>query len=95
MPTERLACAVMAHNLSRAAGVLAGGKLVKVRTGTIRITLINIPARRAFPAGSHTLPPAWHTSRRARPFMTMFDNVGASPQAAWPPITSLPRRRTT
>lgn len=40
-----LTCAVIAYNLSRAAGVLAGGKLVKARTTTIRAKLINIPAR--------------------------------------------------
>jgi len=38
-----LACAVMAYNLSRAAGVLADRKLGKARTATIRTTLINIP----------------------------------------------------
>ena len=46
-----LACAVMAYNLSRAAGVLAGKKLGKARTATIRTKLINIPARLAFSAG--------------------------------------------
>ena len=50
-----LACAVMAYNLSRAAGVLAGRKLGKARTATIRSTLINIPARLAFSAGTYTL----------------------------------------
>src|SRR5664279_2815527 len=76
-----LACAVMAYNLSRAAGVLAGGKLGKARTTTIRTTLINIPARLAFSAGSYTLHlPA--NSRRERPFLTMFDNVQAPPKAA-------------
>src|SRR5664279_4889583 len=76
-----LACAVMAYNLSRAAGVLAGGKLGKARTTTIRTTLINIPARLASSAGTYTLHlPA--NSRRERPFLTMFDNVQAPPQAA-------------
>jgi len=45
----------MACNLSRAAGVLAGRKLGKARTATIRSTLINIPARLAFSAGTYTL----------------------------------------
>src|SRR5664279_1227473 len=45
----------MAYNLSRAAGVLAGRKLGKARTATIRSTLINIPARLAFSAGTYTL----------------------------------------
>jgi hypothetical protein len=76
-----LACAVMAYNISRAAGVLAGRKLGKARTATIRTTLINIPARLAFSAGSYTLHlPA--NSRRERPFMTMFDDIQAPPKAA-------------
>ena len=76
-----LACAVMAYNLSRAVGVLAGGKLGKARTATIRSKLINIPARLAFSAGSYTLHlPA--NSRRERPFMTMFDDIQAPTQAA-------------
>ena len=37
-----MACAVMAYNLSRAVGVLAGGKLGKARTATIRSKLINM-----------------------------------------------------
>ncbi len=45
-----LTCAVIAYNLARAAGVLAGGKLRKARTTTIRATLINIPARVAYSA---------------------------------------------
>jgi len=45
-----LTCAVIAYNLAGAAGVLAGGKLRKARTTTIRVTLINIPARVAFSA---------------------------------------------
>jgi len=76
-----LACAVIAHNLSRAAGVLAGGKLGKARTGTIRTKLINIPARVAHTARTYTLHlPA--NSRRQDRFMTMFDAIGAPPQAA-------------
>jgi len=59
----------------------AGSKLGKARTATIRTTLINIPARLAFSAGSYTLHlPA--NSRRERPFMTMFDDIQAPPQAA-------------
>jgi hypothetical protein len=76
-----LACAVMAYNLSRAAGVLAGGKLGKARTATIRTTLINVPARVSFSAGTYTLHlPA--NSRRETPFMTMFDDALAPPKAA-------------
>jgi len=59
----------------------AGRKLCKARTATIRTTLINIPARLAFSAGTYTLHlPA--NSRRERPFLTMFDNVQAPPKAA-------------
>ena len=76
-----LACAVMAYNLSRAAGVLAGRKLGKARPATIRSTVINIPARLAFSAGSYTLHlPA--NSRRQDRFITMFDAIQAPPKAA-------------
>ena len=71
----------MAYNLSRAAGVLAGGRLRKARTATIRTALINIPARVAFSAGTYTLHlPA--NSRREAPFMTMFDDIQDPSQAA-------------
>jgi hypothetical protein len=77
----RLACAVIAYNLSRAAGVLAGGKLGKARTATTRTKLINIPARLAYSAGTDTLHrPA--NSRREQRFHTMFDAVQAPPKAA-------------
>jgi hypothetical protein len=56
-------------------------QLGKARTATIRSTVINIPARLAFSAGSYTLHlPA--NSRRERPFLTMFDNIQAPPKAA-------------
>ena len=72
---------MIAHNLARAAGVLAGGKLRKAQTGTIRTKLINIPARVSFSAGTYTLHlPA--NSRRERPFMTMFDAIHPPPKAA-------------
>ena len=76
-----LTCAVIAYNLSRAVGVLAGGKLGKARTATIRTNLINIPARLAYSAGAYTLHlPA--NSRREQRFLTMFDAVQAPPKAA-------------
>jgi Transposase DDE domain group 1 len=37
--------AVMAFNLTRAAATLAGGRFAKATTGTIRRTLISVPAR--------------------------------------------------
>jgi hypothetical protein len=76
-----LACAVIAYNLARAAGVLAGGKLRKARTATIRAKLINIPARVSHSARTFTLHlPA--NSRREERFMTMFDAIADPPQAA-------------
>jgi hypothetical protein len=40
-----LVLAVMAFNLTRAAGRLTGGRFARATTGTIRRTLINVPAR--------------------------------------------------
>ncbi len=40
-----LACAALAHNLTRAAGALAAAFHARARTGTIRAQLINTPAR--------------------------------------------------
>ena len=76
-----LACAVIAHNLARAAGVLAGGKLGKARTGTIRTNLINIPARVSYSARSFTLHLPVNSRREDR-FITMFDAIQAPPKAA-------------
>lgn len=42
-------CAAIAHNLLRAAGILAGSRHGKARGATLRRTLINIPARLARP----------------------------------------------
>jgi len=51
----------MAFNLTRAAGALAGGRLTKATTATIRRTLISVPARVASSARRLTLhlPHAW------------------------------------
>jgi hypothetical protein len=56
-----LVCAVMAFNLTRSAGTLAGGRLAKATTGTIRRTLISVPARVASSARRIRLhlPTAW------------------------------------
>lgn len=76
-----LTCAVIAYNLSRAAGVLAGGKLRKARTTTIRAKLINIPARISTTARTFTLHlPA--NSPHEVPYLRMFDATAAPPQAA-------------
>jgi len=52
-----LVCAAIAFNLTRALGVMAGGRFAKAETATIRARLINIPARLA------------RTSRRLRLYL--------------------------
>jgi len=42
-------CAAIAHNLLRAAGVIAGGGLARARGATLRRTLVFVPARLARP----------------------------------------------
>jgi hypothetical protein len=56
-----LVCAVLAFNLTRAAGTLAGARFAHATTGTIRRTLISIPARVASSARRLTmhLPRDW------------------------------------
>ena len=61
--------------------VLAGGKLGRARTATIRTKLVNIPGRVSSSARTYTVHlPA--RSRRQDRFMTMFDAVQAPPEAA-------------
>ncbi|MHA6796161.1 hypothetical protein ACVGVM_21995 [Pseudonocardia bannensis] len=50
-----LVCAAMAHNLTRAADALAGGRHARTRTGTIRAQLIHTPARLAHSAHRQVL----------------------------------------
>jgi hypothetical protein len=50
-----LVCAAMAHNLTRAAAALAGGRHRRTRTGTIRAQLIHTPARLAHSAHRQVL----------------------------------------
>ena len=45
-----LSCAVIAHNLLRAAGILDGGSHAVARGATLRRDLVNVPARFAAPA---------------------------------------------
>ena len=56
-----LVCAVMALNLTRAAASLSGPTLAKATTGTVRRTLVTVPARVATSARRITLhlPAAW------------------------------------
>jgi hypothetical protein len=82
-----LACAVIAHNLLRAAGTLAGGAAAVARGATLRHDLVNVPARFAAPARKPILHlPAhwpWQTG-----WKTLWDNVigyyypSAQPRAA-------------
>ena len=69
-----LACAVIAHNLLRAAGTLAGGNHAVARGATLRRDLVNVPARFAAPARKPMLHlPAhwpWQTG-----WKTLWDNV--------------------
>uniref|UniRef100_UPI001BAA9862 IS1380 family transposase n=1 Tax=Pseudarthrobacter albicanus TaxID=2823873 RepID=UPI001BAA9862 len=76
-----LVAAVMAYNLTRAAGILAAGPFGKARTGTVRRKLIHVPARIASSARQVRLhlPESW-------PWQTaweeLFTTVHAPPQAA-------------
>ena len=56
-----LACAVIAHNLLRTAGTIAGSKYTVARGATLRRTLVTVPARFAAPARKPTLhlPADW------------------------------------
>jgi hypothetical protein len=56
-----LACAVIAHNLLRATGTLAGDKHAVARGATLRRDLVAVPARLAAPARKPTLhlPAHW------------------------------------
>ncbi len=69
-----LGCAVIAHNLLRAAATLAGGNHAVARGATLRRDLVNVPARFAAPARKPVLHlPAhwpWQTG-----WKTLWDNV--------------------
>jgi hypothetical protein len=69
-----LGCAVIAHNLLRAAGTLAGANHAVARGATLRRNLVNVPARFAAPARKPMLHlPAhwpWQTG-----WKTLWDNV--------------------
>jgi hypothetical protein len=69
-----LSCAVIAHNLLRAAGTLAGGNHATARGATLRRDLVKVPARFAVPARKPMLHlPAhwpWQTGWKA-----LWDNV--------------------
>jgi hypothetical protein len=78
-----LVLAVMAFNLTRAAATLAGHGLAKAITGTIRRTLITVPARIASSARRLTLhlPTAWpwHSA-----WTTLFTQTCGPPRSTTP-----------
>jgi hypothetical protein len=78
-----LVLAVIAFNLTRAAGLLAdhGGRLAKATTATIRRTLIHVPARLARSARriQPHLPEAWPWESA---FARLFTATHAPPPAA-------------
>ncbi len=75
-------CAAIAHNLLRAAGVLAGGHHGRARGSTLRRKIVNIPARLARPQRRPVLhlPTHWPWSRA---WLTLWHNtIGPSPPNA-------------
>ena len=78
-----LVLAVMAFNLTRAAGTLAGGRFTRARTGTIRRTLISVPARIASSARRLTLhlPRDWPWEMQ---WTELFTRTGSPPAATTP-----------
>ena len=69
-----LACAVITHNLLRAAGTLAGGDHAVARGATLRRDLVNVPARFAAPARKPTLHLPIHWPRQLE-WKTLWHNV--------------------
>ena len=76
-----LGCAVIAHNLLRAAGTLAGGDAAVARGATLRRDLVNVPARFAAPARKPMLhlPSPLATGKSG--WKTLWDNVIGYPTA--------------
>lgn len=75
-------CAAIAHNLLRAAGVLAGAATAVARGATLRRRIVNIPARLARPQRRPILhlPTHWPW---AKTWTTLWHNtIGYSPPAA-------------
>ena len=91
MPSGRLGansawivCAAIAHNLLRAAGVLAGGAHGVARGSTLRRRIVNVPARLARPQRRPVLhlPTHWPWSN---PWLALWRNtIGTDPP---PPAT--------
>jgi hypothetical protein len=74
-------CAALAHNLLRAAGVIAGQRHAVSRGATLRRTIIAVPARLARPQRK----PILHLPRHwpwATAWLRLCDHVLGYPQAA-------------
>ena len=72
-------CAAIAHNLLRAAGILAGGPHASARAATLRRKIVNIPARLARPQRKPVLhlPSHWPWSGH---WLALWRNtIGHSP----------------
>jgi anti-anti-sigma regulatory factor len=74
-PAQVRGCAAIAHNLTRAAGHLAGPGYAAARPASIRVRLITVAARRIH---LH-LPERW-------PWQAAFDNQFAVPEAPFRPL---------
>ncbi|BBZ01053.1 hypothetical protein MCHIJ_04900 [Mycolicibacterium chitae] len=77
-------CAAIAHNLLRAAGVLAGGTHAVARGATLRRTIVNVAARLARPQRRPILhlPTHWPWTDQ---WLALWRNtIGYSPPAATP-----------
>jgi hypothetical protein len=76
-----LTCAAMPHNLTRAAGALAGGFHARARGATIRSDLIAVAARIARHGRGHItlhLPQGWH---REQEWLSLFEAACGPPSA--------------
>jgi hypothetical protein len=73
-----LALAVMAHNLGRSVGILAGGRLARATAATLRRCLFTIPGRivRSARRDRLRLPAAWPWQEQ---FTTAMDRIAAIP----------------
>jgi hypothetical protein len=77
-----LTCAAICHNLTRAAGTLAGRFHAKARGATIRSQLISVAARIARRGRGHItlhLPEDWHHQDE---WMTLFEAACGPPATA-------------
>lgn len=77
-------CAAIAHNLLRAAGVLAGDQHARARGSTLRRRIINIPARLARPQRRPTLHLPTHWPWRQSWLQLWHNTIQQRP----PPITA-------